>query len=903
MKLHHLQNRKKTGYTTWGCTWKKGECPADADYICMNGDGLRVPVQSRITAYWPDGSVKWSAHTADSDLLGDEMEVTPVPRGRGQAGPAQESAGGAEVSAGEVCADESADKETGVRGIEIEEREDGFVLHAGKLVMTILPGSEELFESVSWEGKPFLRHAKPVLILEEPSASGDCLVKTSRPYRALLQEVEFEEEGPLQATVRFSGCHKDSRGEQRIPFIIRMKVGFDSKRIGFVHTFLYDGDEDRDFLKGLGLSVEMPLQGALYNRHVKFLGDSGALHESVAQMISWRPNLPRKYSEQQNRGERLEFTGQDEQAVELMLGQMPFWSDYELCQDSMNHFCIRKKIRDENCCYIDCLHGNRSPGGAAVGSEAGSVLFALRDFWETYPSGFSVKGLDGDTAQATIWLWSPGAEAMDFRHYANRGYNQVCYEGYDYKGASPYGIASTSEYSLAFCEDLIPSDEFLGDFTESVRKPAQYVGTPEYYHQCRAFGYWALPDTDSQLGSWIEEQLEKAFAFYSREAEQRNWYGLFNYGDFMHTYESSRHQWRYDVGGFAWDNTELVPTLWLWYYFLRTGREEVFTLAEKLSRHTSEVDVYHMGKYKGLGSRHNVRHWGCPCKEARIAMASHHRFYYYLTGDYRMEDIFEELKDNEWTFLNKDPLGDFYQKEEMVYPSHARSGPDWSSLCSNWMTQWERSQDTRYRDKILTGIEDIKKTPLKLISGPDFEFDPATVHLRYIGEKVKGGVHLQICMGAPQIWMEMADLLEDEEWKDMLADYGRFYFLSPEEQRKESGGLIGRRTFSYPMFATSIGAYGAARHESAQEASRVIKELLGSLLREGETEGFGTVTVANAGNREELVEIPWISTNFTAQWCLNAIVATDFIGKWMPRTMQEALELVGANNTDSFRKG
>ena len=35
---------------------------------------------------------------------------------------------------------------------------------------------------------------------------------------------------------------------------------------------------------------------------------------------------------------------------------------------------------------------------------------------------------------------------------------------------------------------------------------------------------------------------------------------------------------------------------------MRTGREDVFTFAEKLSRHASEVDVYHMGKYKGLGS-------------------------------------------------------------------------------------------------------------------------------------------------------------------------------------------------------------------------------------------------------------------------------------------------------------
>ena len=352
---------------------------------------------------------------------------------------------------------------------------------------------------------------------------------------------------------------------------------------------------------------------------------------------------------------------------------------------------------------------------------------------------------------------------------------------------------------------------------------------------------------------------------------------MFNYGDFMHTYDNARHNWRYDVGGYAWDNTELVPTLWLWYYFMRTGRPDVFRLAEKLMRHTSEVDVYHIGKYKGMGSRHNVIHWGCPCKEARIAMAGHHRFYYYLTGDRRLEDIFDELKDNEETFLNRDPLGDFYPKEEMVYPSHARSGPDWSSLCSNWMTEWERTGDITYRDKILVGSGDIKNAPLKLVSGPDFEFDPNTLHLRYIGERTTGGTHLQICMGAPSTWMEMADLLSDEEWKQMLAEYGRFYFLPEEEKQKESNGLIGKRQFTIPMFATGIGAYGAKRLKDKELADRVVECLLGSKYREINVDDYTPKTVENAGNCEALEEIPFISTNHVAQYGLNAIMVMEFI--------------------------
>ncbi len=83
----------------------------------------------------------------------------------------------------------------------------------------------------------------------------------------------------------------------------------------------------------------------------------------------------------------------------------------------------------------------------------------------------------------------------------------------------------------------------------------------------------------------------------------------------MHTYDQFRHQWRYDLGGYAWQNTELVPNMWLWLDFLRTGDPSVYYLAESMTRHTSEVDQYHAGEYKGLGSRHN-RSLGLPSKRS-----------------------------------------------------------------------------------------------------------------------------------------------------------------------------------------------------------------------------------------------------------------------------------------------
>ena len=875
MRLHVLENRNKAGYTTWGCFWEKGSVDKDMDYRLLSG-GEEIPMQWRITAYWPDGSVKWTAHTADARRLQDEIEVLPVGKGA------------EDVLSGKT--ENVRHKSEDV--IHIVEQKTEMEINAGTLHITIPQDGRHLFGEVCADGRIVLTDGELRLMLEQPVEVEGCSGRVIRNYVSHIEETVLEEKGPLHVTVRFTGCHIDERGDKKFPFIVRMKIGMNSSRIAFMHTFLYDGEEDRDYLKGIGIACKTPMTGPVYDRHVKFTADHGTFHESVVQLVSWHPQMPEPIYAAQMRGEKLELSGEDAATVDIVLGQIPEWNEFTMTQTDEHSFSIRKKLKDDNCCYLDCLHGVRTKGGAALGSHNGSVMFAIRDFWEKYPSGYTFRDLQEDQAEAVLWFWSPEAQAMDFRHYANRGYSQSYYEGYDYKGATPYGIACTSECAIGFADGIIPADETLEHFTSCINSPALYVGEPQYYHDLRAFGYWSLPKKDSEMERWTEEQLDRAFAFYEQEVNRRNWYGMFNYGDFMHTYDKERHNWRYDIGGYAWDNTELVPTLWLWYAFLRTGREDIFRLAANLSRHASEVDVYHFGKYKGLGSRHNVRHWGCPCKEARIAMAGHHRFYYYLTGDFRMEDIFAELKDNEMTFLDRDPLGDFYEKDDMVYPSHARSGPDWSSLCSNWMTWWEMTGETVYRDKILKGMADIKNAPLKLISGPDFEFDPETVSLRYIGERTTGGTHLQICMGASQIWAEMADLLEDEEWKKMMADYGRFYFLPHKQQLEESGGLIGDREFSLPFMASGMAAYSAGYNRDTWLARRTWSILLGALAENASHGGFEQIIVRDAGNQKELVEIPWISTNFTAQWCLNVIMALDFIRNELPKDWKETEALL-----------
>lgn len=252
-----------------------------------------------------------------------------------------------------------------------------------------------------------------------------------------------------------------------------------------------------------------------------------------------------------------------------------------------------------------------------------------------------------------------------------------------------------------------------------------------------------------------------------------------------------------------------------------------------------------------------------------------------------MNDVFDDVKDADFATLNMDPLRYSYRGVETKLPTHARSGPDWSTYCSNWYTQWELKGDEKYRDKIKVGLEDLKKSPLRLMSGTNYEYDPESGHLGYIGENAAGGSHLAICMGGPQTWAELSELLEDETFKEMLIDYGKFYFLSPEEKRRQTNNLISGTGFEYPYMASMIAAYAAKNTGDEKLAYQVWQVLVHSLAGKDKKDNFDINTVENYFNTERLEEMFWISTNFTAQWCLNTICALELTKDYIPKTLEE----------------
>ena len=250
-----------------------------------------------------------------------------------------------------------------------------------------------------------------------------------------------------------------------------------------------------------------------------------------------------------------------------------------------------------------------------------------------------------------------------------------------------------------------------------------------------------------------------------------------------------RHAWRYDVGGFAWDNDEQGTEMWLWYSFLRSGRPDLYRMAEAMTRQVSEVDCYHQGKLAGLGSRHNVRHWGDGAKEARISQAAYRRFYYYLSTDERVGDVMREMLQSEQRVAEYDPMREALPAtaEDANYPARVRGGPDWLALAGNWMTEWERTGDTKWRDKIYAGIDSIKAMPywFKTSQSMVWRFFPDTDKL-LPRDNNPGGYNLVTNMGGPEVMAEMNEFIGRADWVRIWTQYCRLTnTLDPEVLKRD----------------------------------------------------------------------------------------------------------------------
>ncbi|MDR2675227.1 MAG: Tat pathway signal sequence domain protein [Opitutaceae bacterium] len=937
---------------TWGMPWPRGAVANGAPFALRDAAGKPLPVQSWPAAFWPDGSLKWTAHAVPAGIeINDGIELAP---GETPAAPA--------------------------RAVTVRDDAGSVIVDTGVIRATIAKSGAVLIRSIARDGRDVLLNGRLVALntgtpddsaaagADAAGAGAGASTRSTVFFESDIAAVTVEQTGPVRAVVKIEGRHAPAAAGTSttssnaaaaaaaaaatataprawLPFTVRLYFYAGGEAVRVMHSFVFDGDPEKDFLRGIGVRFEVPMTDLPHDRHVRFAGEGDGLWAEAVRSLTGlrrdpdgRPG-PGPVKTAQLAGLPCPPVETFNPQVRERLHYIPAWGDFTLAQPAANAFTIRKRTQPGHG-WIDVDQGRRASGAGYIGgATGGGVVFGLRDFWQRHPAQLDIRGAHTDRAEVTLWLYSPEAPPMDLRFYHDGmgmddfrkqydGGLEITYEDYEPGYGSAHGIARTSEITLRAVAATPPRAR-LAEMAAAVRTPPVLVCAPEVVLAAKVLGaLWSLPDRSTPARAAIEERLDWQFDYHRRQVDQRHWYGFWHYGDVMHSYDRDRHVWKYDVGGFAWDNSELSTDLWLWYYFLRTGRADVFRFAEAMTRHTGEVDVYHAGPFAGLGTRHNVQHWGCSAKQVRISTAAYRRVYYYLTADERTGDLMRELLGVDKILNAVDPARKLARATPLgKHDSRLSFGTDWANLAAAWLTEWERGGDPQYRDKLLRGLRDWGAMPAGFFTSDRYGYriatgalEPLTVRGRPGGAAGKtigghggaaggtaagktigdnGGAsggggkpigvsHLDSVFGAVETFAELIQLTagqpEYEGFAKAWIQYCTLYSAPKDEQRAALGADL--RGNGLRQAHSRLTAYAARMTGDEKLAARAWEEFgRGDFADHGLAGARASLKTSRIEGPDVLNpvdEAAWVSTNDAAQWGLAAIQCLALIGDRMP---------------------
>jgi hypothetical protein len=869
---------------SFGVPWPQGAVQRDATLALTDASGKTLPVQTWPLAYWPDGTLKWSgvatvvpagfADTAKLSVTAPPSTATVASTASPAAAPAATPATLRATATGGTIA-----------------------IDTGALTCEIPLTGRNLITTLKIAGREIARDGHLTGILQNGSDTASDYTDTParEPFDSIVKTAVLEQTGPVRAVVRLDGLHKTARTQREwLPFTVRLYFYAGQTTIRMVHTIIFDGDQETDFVRGLGVRFAVPMREQVQNRTIRFAGPDGGMWSEPLQIGGGNPA--------QENGQPLAITGN--------FGDNAIWDDFKLTQPNPHGFTITKRTNPKST-WLYSNSGARAPGYAFAGDLTGGLGISIKDFWQSFPAGLEIRRASTPAAELTAWLWTPDAPEMDMRHYDTHGHTLLAsYEDVQPGMSTAHGVARTTELTL-YPTATLPTRATAAAHARAGSTLPLPVATPAPSPSTPAAGIWSLPDRSTPFKQTVEENLDSVLAYYQNQIDQRNWYGYWQYGDFMHSYSTPRHVWHYDWGGHAWQNTELGVPLWLWASFLRTGRADLFRLAEANTRNTSETNVYHLGPMAGLGSRHNVIKWGCGAKEARVSQAVHWRAYYYLTTDERIGDIMRLTTRVDESVARYDPmrLAQPQVPGEPQFAARIRIGPDWFVLAGNWMTEWERTGDTRWRDRILAGVDSIMAMPYWLQTGqrnglnPDLPgggigalrgggsmtvgYDAATGKLTAIRdpltkEPMPVSYNLATIQGGAEVMFELVPLLGRADFAKAWLQYCRIGsapadVLKRDQQTGAEGadaGYILQRDQSAPRMAAY--AYAFTKNPAFAKAALETWSRMGTRAAVSKPL-TGTETLS-----PPIDEAPGVSTNSAAQTGLTTIELLEFCKDDLP---------------------
>jgi hypothetical protein len=335
-----------------------------------------------------------------------------------------------------------------------------------------------------------------------------------------------------------------------------------------------------------------------------------------------------------------------------------------------------------------------------------------------------------------------------------------------------------------------------------------------------------------------------------------------------------------------------------WYGYLRSGRADVFRMAEAMTRQTGEVAVYHIGPWKGFGTRHGVQPFSDSSKQPRVSNAAFRRFYFYLTGDERTGDLMRELNDSDQTlqtiYIERKVGAAGGSGINIRKPTpgtvDCSFGTSWGSFIAAWLTEWERTGDTQWRDRIVAGMDSIAKLKYGwFCAGAPYDLKTK----RFVGAGDQVDItHLNGVFGVIEMHQELMKLIDVPAYKKRWLEYCKYYNASVAEQTAFLG-VPPKGNRSLRDAHSRATAYAARELNDPKLAERAWQEFLGGQAGPGGGGQGGQAanstrrrlevadrlkTILPPESMNPLHEDTSMSTNDASQWGLAAIENLELVG-------------------------
>lgn len=744
-----------------GIPLPRGAVTAPLAWQLRSAHGRSTSVIGTPAAYWPDGSIKWLHVCGAIDLAGGQRNRFVL-----EASACKEGGTLSPLVVSHRGADEAAPSTAGLRnGLTASSRDSALHIRGGPLALTLRDDATRL-AALQHNGHDVLAGPglSARLVLQGPDG------EHRRAFDLQAATPELVVQGAERMVARVPGRFVDEAGRCVGELILFLEVYRQVPEVRLQPVFIYLGFAPDDLVAELTLTAHL-VPGAA-DRYA-LGGEAGAAYSDVVHRAADHPR----------------------------------WPQARVLQTGSSFFRIQKRTGPDGS-WVKAVEGRRSDGWCHLAGPTGGVTAACRYVWQEYPRALT---LDTDAGTLAFGLVPAAAEPLDLRRYSPTNFGMTVYE----TGNGPYpqathgatGIAKASELLLRF---HAPGEADAPQRGRSFTHPCRLLPEPAWFVSSGVAGHIALGDPS--VPESHDGRLARIADFMVNEREVRGWYGLMDFGDIMECYEPARGQWAFDLGGYAWLNSEALPDLGLFLSGLRSGRSDWVEAALEMSRHIRDVDTYHRGELKGVGSRHHINHWGDKDKEWRISMPYVRRLHYYLTAD-------------PWT-------AETIRNTVAVYQSYERTAglaPSMASALAGLYAKWEMSGNAADGHAVRNLLDAYAAS-----IGPDGQFrlrinaNLATGVGAPAGEETMQEHYFLTTFGGQHVLVELAELLGHAALSDGIVRFVRWFLGGVDPRDGARLCLVPGRRMQYRLRIATIAPFlaHACRHTGDAALAKALTKVL-----------------------------------------------------------------------------